>query len=139
MLDVQDLDSAAAETESWMADLMRRLGSGDRAPVYLILVATLQALRDSLSRDEAVYVGAQLPLLLRGLYYQGWRADGRPMSRGRDAFLERIRRNGSYGPNIDAESLARAVFATIATHFPMDEFKEARAASPVSLRDLWPS
>ncbi|WP_245322590.1 DUF2267 domain-containing protein [Mesorhizobium sp. WSM3882] len=35
------------------------------------LIATLHALRNCLDRDEAVYMGAQLPALLRGFYYEG--------------------------------------------------------------------
>jgi uncharacterized protein (DUF2267 family) len=43
---------------------MRRLGWHDRERSYLALLAALHALRDCLPRDEAVYVGARLPVLL---------------------------------------------------------------------------
>ena len=63
---LQDLRVAVSETEAWIDDVMRRLGWHDRERVYLVLLATLHALRDSLPRDEAIYIGAQLPALLRG-------------------------------------------------------------------------
>ncbi len=66
---IQAPSIAVNAAEDWINDLMRRLGWRDRERVYRVLLATLHALRDSLARDEAVYVGAQLPPLLRGLYY----------------------------------------------------------------------
>ena len=71
MTAISDLNAAVQTAEDWINDLMRRLGWQDRERVYLALLATLHALRDCLARDEAVYIGAQLPTLLRGLYYDG--------------------------------------------------------------------
>jgi uncharacterized protein (DUF2267 family) len=86
---LQDLRVAVSETEAWVDDVMRRLGWHDRERVYLVLLATLHALRDSLPRDEAVYIGAQLPPLLRGLYYEGWHPGAHLAAKSRSA-KERI-------------------------------------------------
>jgi uncharacterized protein (DUF2267 family) len=69
---LQNLRAAVSETEAWINDVTQRLGWRDRERVYLVLLATLHALRDSLPQDEAIYIGAQLPPLLRGFYYEGW-------------------------------------------------------------------
>jgi uncharacterized protein (DUF2267 family) len=50
---------------------MLRLGWQDRDKVYAALIAALHALRDWLPRDEAIYIGAYFPPLLRGLYFEG--------------------------------------------------------------------
>ena len=71
MRDIKELDSAAAEAEGWINDLVQRLGWQDRGKAYAALIGALHALRDVLPRDEVVYFGAQLPLLLRGLYCEG--------------------------------------------------------------------
>ena len=84
---LQDLRVAVSETEAWIDDVMRRLGWHDRERVYLVLLATLHALRDCLPRDEAIYIGAQLPPLLRGLYYEGWHPDAHLAAKSRSAFL----------------------------------------------------
>ena len=68
MTTISDLNAAVPAAQDWIDDLMRRLGWQDRERVYRALLATLHALRDCLARDEAIYIGAQLPTLLRGLY-----------------------------------------------------------------------
>jgi len=137
MTSILDLGSAVQATETWVDDLMRCLGWHDRQRAYLALLATLHALRDCLGRDEAVYVGAQLPPLLRGLYYEGWH----PRARGaasRSAFLERILDGVHRDVAVDAEEVARAVMALLATRMPAAELEDAKAATPPAIHNLWP-
>ena len=136
---LQDLRAAVSETEAWIDDIMRRLGWHDRERVYLVLLATLHALRDSLPQDEAIYIGAQLPPLLRGLYYDGWHPGAHPAAKSRSAFLERIHDGVHRDPAIDVEQAARAVFAALAARLPAGELEDAKAATPQPLHSLWPS
>jgi len=136
---LEELSIAVNATEEWVDDLTRRLGWSDRRRVYLVLLASLHALRDAVSRDEAVYIGAQLPPLLRGLYYEGWHPGSRPATRSRAAFLERIHDGVHRDPGIDAEQVARAVFALLAARLPAAELEDAKSATPAVLHNLWPS
>ena len=140
MANIQDLKKAVPDVEVWLADLKRRLQWHDREKVYLALMATLHALRDSLPRDEAIYVGAQLPVLLRGLYYEGWHPSGRiAHARSRDAFLARIQEGVHREPGIDAEQVAHAVLSLLAERLPAGELEDAKAATPKALRMFWPN
>ncbi len=139
MSEIKELSLAVNATDDWINDLLRRLGWHDRERVFRALLAGLHALRDSLSRDEAVYVGAQLPPLLRGLYYEGWHPGARGAARSRTAFLERIHDGVHRDPGVDAEEVARAVFALLAARLPAAEAEDAKAATPRSLHNLWPS
>ena len=139
MSEIKELSLAVNATDDWIDDLLRRLGWHDRERVFRALLAGLHALRDSLSRDEAVYVGAQLPPLLRGLYYEGWHPGARGAARSRTAFLERIHDGVHRDPGVDAEEVARAVFALLAARLPAAEVEDAKAATPRSLHNLWPS
>jgi uncharacterized protein (DUF2267 family) len=38
----------------------------------------LRVLRNRLTPEQAVHLGAQLPLLVRGIFYDGWRIAGKP-------------------------------------------------------------
>ena len=121
-------------------DLMHRLRWQDRGKTYLALMASFHALRDSLPRDEAIYLGAQLPVLLRGLYYEGWHPSARiARAKSRSAFVERIEEGVHRDPGIDAEKVAEAVFALLAERMPAAELEDARAATPSALRMFWPS
>ena len=48
---LKDLSGAVSEAEAWIDDVLHRLGWHDRERVYLVLLATLHALRDSFPRD----------------------------------------------------------------------------------------
>ena len=134
-----NLGAAVSETEAWIDDVMHRLGWHDRERVYLVLLATLHALRDSVPQDEAVYIGAQLPPLLRGFYYEGWHPGARLPAKSRSAFLERIFDGVHRAPGIDVEEAARVVFAALAARLPAGELEDAKAATPQHLHSLWPS
>ena len=139
MSEIKELSLAVNATDDWIDDLLRRLGWHDRERDFRALLAGLHALRDSLSRDEAVYVGAQLPPLLRGLYYEGWHPGAGGAARSRSAFLERIHDGVHRDPGVNAEEVARAVFALLAARLPAAEVEDAKAATPKSLHNLWPS
>jgi hypothetical protein len=59
-------------TNSWLKELMELMGWEDRHRAYHALRVVLHALRDHLTIDEVVTLGAQLPMLVRGFYYEGW-------------------------------------------------------------------
>ncbi len=139
MTSVPDLDSAVRTTNDWVDDLMRRLDWHDRERVYLAMIAALHALRDLLGRDEAVFLGAQLPALLRGLYYDGWHPGARAATRSRKAFLERIHDGVHRDPGVDPEQVARCLFALLAARLSAAELEDAKAATPGDLHHLWPN
>ncbi len=139
MHNAEELTGAVKETQEWIDDLLRRLGWHDRQRVYRAFLATLHALRDALSRDEAIYIGAELPPLLRGLYYEGWHPGAHEAAHSRATFLQRIHDAVHRDPGIDAEEVARAVFAMLAARLPEAELESAKAASPTFLHNLWPS
>ncbi|SRR5208337_4611685 len=139
MRDIKELDSAAAEAEDWINDLVQRLGWHDRGKAYAALIGALHGLRDVLPRDEVVYFGAQLPLLLRGLYYEGWHPGTHSAAQSLSALNERIHEAVNRDPGVDSEAIARAVFALLVARLSPSEIEDAIAATPRSLQGLWPS
>jgi uncharacterized protein (DUF2267 family) len=65
---VEVFDSTLQKTSQWLNDLMMDMGWQDRQMAYSTLRAVLHTLRDRLTADEAVDLGAQLPMLIRGFY-----------------------------------------------------------------------
>jgi uncharacterized protein (DUF2267 family) len=134
-----EIDGALEPSAEWVFELEGRLGWRDRRKVYLALLGTLHALRDSLPLDEAVFLAAEFPALLRGLYYEGWHPHERPAPLDdRETFLNRVHEAVHRDPGIDAEQVVRTVFGLLAERISAPEFEDVRAASPEPLHGLWP-
>ena len=139
MTEIKELADAVNAAQEWIGDLQRHLDWHDRNKVYHVLLAALHALRDTLQRDEAIRIGAQLPPLLRGLYYEGWHPGARAAFGGRTAFLDRVHDGVHRDPAVDAEQVVRGVLAVLAARLPAAELENAKAATPRSLHNLWPN
>ncbi len=63
-------DTTVEKTNLWLKEIMAEMGTNDRHRAYLALSAVLHALRDRLPMEEAIQLGAQLPMLIRGLFYE---------------------------------------------------------------------
>jgi len=59
-------------TDEWLKEVCDVLEISDLHVGYVILKAVLHTLRDRMPINEAVHFSAQLPLLLRGMYFEGW-------------------------------------------------------------------
>jgi uncharacterized protein (DUF2267 family) len=126
------------QTHQWLRDLNDELGWADEHKAQRALKAGLHALRDRLTVNEAVQVGSQLPALVRGYYYEGWRPSGKPLKeRHLEEFLEHIERSFQPGEDIDAEEVARAVFRVLSRRISAGEIEDVKHILPRELRDLW--
>jgi uncharacterized protein (DUF2267 family) len=111
----------------------------DQHRAYLGLKATLHALRDRLTVEEAVQLGAQLPMLIRGMYYEGWNPTGEPVKeRHKQEFLGHIEEAFKRQQDIDAEQVARAVFRVLSRRITEGEIEDVKRILPPELRELWP-
>jgi uncharacterized protein (DUF2267 family) len=115
--------STVDKTHAWLGSVARNLGGGrDEACAYAALRAVLHALRDRLTVDEAAHLGAQLPMLVRGIYYEGWHPSGKPLKlRHAEEFLALVERDLNRR-DVDSEEAVRAVFHSLAQHLDPGEF-----------------
>jgi uncharacterized protein (DUF2267 family) len=133
-------DSTLQATNAWLRDLMEELWcADDRQRAYHALRAVLHALRDRLTVEAAAALGAQLPMLVRGIYYEGWHPADKPLKQHRDAFLNHVAAELGASPLPDSETVARAVFRVLARHVSSGEVESIKRALPTDLRPLWPS
>lgn len=131
-------DTTVQETNLWLKAIMEELRTDDRHDAYLALRATLHALRDRLGSENAVHLAAQLPMLVRGLYYEGWRmAASQTKERSQAEFLEHVHRELPRGGHIDPNRAARAVFAVMWQKLDVGEVGKVIERMPADLQDLW--
>lgn len=133
-------DTTVQETNGWLIDAAARLGDGERHDAYTAVRAGLHALRDRLPADMVLALSAQLPMLLRGVFLEGWRlADTPTKEHTIEAFARRV--EAELPPNYphDGETVARAVFKVLADH--VDEGLPGKLVLhlPEALRELWPA
>jgi uncharacterized protein (DUF2267 family) len=132
-------DRTIHKTNTWLNDLMGMLGTQDRHKAYRVLRATLHALRDRLTIEEVAQLSAQLPMLIRGFYYEGWDPTDKPVrERHKEQFLARIRQELRDDDTIDPEQVARAVFRLLANRVTEGEIEDVEHVLPAEIRNLWP-
>jgi uncharacterized protein (DUF2267 family) len=98
----------------------------------------LHALRDRLLPNEAVDLGAQLPMLVRSFYYEGWHPANKPLKyRDKHHFLEQVHKQALWLGDDDLERVTTAVFALLSSQIGGGEPQQVRNLLPPELRELW--
>jgi uncharacterized protein (DUF2267 family) len=131
-------DRTLHKTNTWLKQLMEVLDTDDRHVAYIALRGTLHALRDRLTVEEVAQLGAQLPMLIRGFYYEGWDPTGKPLKvRDREQFLARIAQEMRDTGQTDPARAASAVFRVLAARIAGGELEDVKQVLPADIRDLW--
>lgn len=133
------LDHTIQTTNIWLKKLMEDHHLGTRHHAYSALRAVLHALRDRLTPEQAVHFAAQLPILVRGVYYEGWHLTTKPAGgRHLDEFLERV--SGELPPQFPRDPLGvtKAVFELLWQELDFGETAKVVASLPAPVRALWP-
>jgi uncharacterized protein (DUF2267 family) len=131
-------DSTIQTTNIWLNDVVERLGWGDHRRAYHALRAVLHALRDRLPVDQAAALAAQLPMLVRGFYYEGWHPHGKPVrERHKADFLAHIAAAYPNSFDVEIEEVTRAVFHVLSKHVTGGEVEAVKRSLPAEIRALW--
>jgi uncharacterized protein (DUF2267 family) len=86
---VDAIERTVHKTNRWLSELTEELGTEDQEKAWRILKSYLQLLRDQLTIDEGAQLAAQLPVILRGAFYEGFDPGHRPAKvRDGEAFLD---------------------------------------------------
>ncbi len=125
------------KAEMWINEMAAELGIADEDRAYLALRAGLHALRDRLTVEEAAHLSAQMPMMIRGLFFEGWHPGGRrDKLRSLGSFLDRIDRELMRG-ELDAGKVARATFKLLDRHVSRGQLDNVRHTLPHQLQELW--
>ena len=132
-------EHSVQDANIWLKGMMETLHFGEKRHAYSALRATLHALRDRLPPDGAVHFGAQLPMLIRGLYYEGWRIAGKPVEiHTADAFADYVARELPQQFPMDPQAVARRTFAFLEGHMDAGEVRKVIGQLPQPIKALWP-
>ena len=135
MTGLSTFDDTIHTTNGWLVGIEENLGWSERVLALKALRTTLHLLRDCLPVQVSAKLSAQLPILVRGLYFEGWTADP-PDRDGRslEHLLEPVQTAFCNYPGVDAEKVVAAVFDVIRQHISEGEVEKILHVLPGHLR-----
>ncbi len=137
MSDVDIIDRSVEKTHIWLNELAEELGSDDRQAAYRVLRAYLHAVRDRLMVNEAAQLAAQLPELIRGIYYEDWVPARTPLKyRTVDEFLRRVTDEAQLPGETEASYACAAAARVLRNHVSAGEIDDVVAVFPEEMRPV---
>jgi uncharacterized protein (DUF2267 family) len=131
------LDRSVEKAHVWINDVAAELETDDRHEAYRVLRAFLHALRDALQVNESAQLAAQMPLLIRGIYYDGWNPSRTPRRyHGAEEFCERVRADALLHGDTEASYAVAAAARVLARHVSPGEIDDILATLPASVGAL---
>jgi uncharacterized protein (DUF2267 family) len=125
-------------TNKWLDEMMETLPR-DRQLAWHVLGAVLRTIRDRVPIELAAHLGAQLPLIVRGTYYDRFRPSDAPQTwRSAEQFLAIISAELSSTRPVGAEDAAHAVFQVLNHYVDPGQIEKVRHALPEEVRAMWP-
>jgi len=131
------LEHSVTKAREWIDETGVELGTDDHRAAYRALKAVLHAVRDRITVNETAQLAAQLPELIRGVYYENWVPSRVPETyRDRSEFLRRITRDARLAGQTEASYAAVAVITVLSRHVSAGEIEDVMSGLPAELRDL---
>ena len=135
---LESIEHTVHLTHAWINELDELLGWRSKARSYRLLRSVLQTLRDWLPVNESADFAAQLPNLLRGVYYEHWRPAMTPVKhRSKADFLARIDHAFVGDPIVHTEEAVSVALKFLSTKIAAGEVADVRHALPADVRALW--
>jgi uncharacterized protein (DUF2267 family) len=135
---LETIESTTQKTHEWIARIAESMHM-EKRDAYKSLRAVLHTLRDRLPLDLAVHFGAQLPMLVRGLYYEGWEPSKVPIKMSRQEFLDSVRGKIVADRVIDPAETVQNVLAVVASHVGNGELEKVMHSFPRDMQSLFPA
>jgi len=131
------IERSVEKAHVWLNEIAEELGTEDRQYAYRALRSVLHTLRDRLTVETAAELAAQLPTLIRGIYYEDWSPARTPVAiHDVDAFLERVASEGTMRGETEASLAVEAVARVLRSHVSEGEIDHVLAVLPDSLKVL---
>ncbi|MBE1490262.1 uncharacterized protein (DUF2267 family) [Plantactinospora soyae] len=105
---------------------------------YAALRTVLHLLRDRLPVQESVHFSAQLPMLVRGIYFEGWDPSIVPVKLNREEFLYEVRAGFPFDVEGGPGSVVTTVLNALRRHITEGEWDDVKSTMPKDLTRIMP-
>lgn len=109
-------DTAVQKGNLWLKDIEKAGNLRSRFQAYAALRSVLHALRDCLPPAEAVKFSAQMPLLVKGVFFDGWKIAPKPMRLSREEFYSYVSRSLKDQTGVEPATALKAVLSALCRH-----------------------
>jgi uncharacterized protein (DUF2267 family) len=125
------------QLQEWLKSLRDNADLSNTTEALALLRVVLHQLRDRLTVEEAVDFSQQLPIIVRGLYFESWKPHQVPEKlRTRQEFIDAVTK--LLPRTIRGDRAIRDVFALLFHYCDPGEISDVIAQLPPELKDLWP-
>lgn len=132
-------DKTVQKSQTWLQEVQKGLATADENRAYLALRTVLHSLRNHLQLNEAIQLGAELPMLIRGLYFEGWDPHSRPeRERNTKEFFKYFRHYFINESEEELENILGAVLRVLEHRISKGEVKDIKQNLPKHILHLWP-
>jgi uncharacterized protein (DUF2267 family) len=130
-------DKTLQLTNIWLDDIMEAIGP-DRQVAWHVLRTVLHGLRDRMPVETAAHLGAELPLLVRGAYYDEFVPARQPTRwRSLEEFTEVVAEGLRDTRPVHPRLATDAVFATLSRRIPSGQIRKVQDVLPHAVREAW--
>ncbi|MGB9937026.1 MAG: DUF2267 domain-containing protein [Methanobacterium sp.] len=134
----RSIDKSTQKTKEWLHEFEEEVGWEDDNTAYITFRSVIQTLRDRLPVEEAVDLADELPMVMKGMYYEGYRASGKPEKiKNREDFFKKVQEK-SPNKEIMAQKATKAVFSFLEKKLgSTGEINQVKGNLPKDLQQFW--
>jgi len=134
---IKAVQKTLSQTSEWIKGLMEVYDFQDENDAFLLLRATLKAIRDRISAGEAMLLGSSLPALIRGYYFEGW-APNKTNRKDKTVadFLATVKLHLAGHENIDLEMAVSEAMKLIFKKIDQGEAEQVKHNLPIEIQEF---
>ena len=134
------IEHSVHSTHEWINELAERLSWSSKRSTLRLMRITLHRIRDHLLMNELAQMSAQLPILIRGFFFEGWVPKNTPIKERKvEDFVAFISDHMSDTEEYRGREDIKCVFDLLNNRLSRGEVEDIRAILPGTFLDLWPA
>ncbi|MDB5038799.1 MAG: hypothetical protein JWQ35_2327 [Bacteriovoracaceae bacterium] len=132
-------DETLQKSNEWIRDILVDAGWISPQTAYSALRAVLHTLRDRLPIEEASDLAAEFPMIIRGLFFEGWTPANKSKKslRTADDFYREVHRHFQNDPTVDPQKIVATIFRALLNHVSIGEMRQVQLSFPEKMREIF--
>jgi uncharacterized protein (DUF2267 family) len=134
----------AEDARKFVKEVAAELGEPDNIEqAERVLTAVLHTFRDIITIQESLHLIAQLPMMIKALYVNGWHIGPKNRIKSLDEFVECLMLQNArtaaadFGNDLKATERTKAVIRVLRNHIAIGLVKDIVVQLPTELTELW--